>query len=139
MYVFSLWFSLDICTGAGLLDHVVVLFLVFKGASILFSIVAAIYIPIKYVDGGGGLVTKSCPTLCDPVDCSLPGSSVHGISQARNWSELPLPSARGLPTLEAEPASPACQADPSPPSHLGSPSGVGGLPFLCTLSSTYCL
>ena len=24
-----------------------------------------------------------CPTLCDPVDCSLPGSSVHGISQAR--------------------------------------------------------
>ena len=26
---------------------------------------------------------QSCPTLCDPVDCSLPGSSVHGISQAR--------------------------------------------------------
>ena len=24
-----------------------------------------------------------CPTLCDPIDCSLPGSSVHGISQAR--------------------------------------------------------
>ena len=24
---------------------------------------------------GGGLVTKSCPTLCDPLDCSLPGSS----------------------------------------------------------------
>ena len=24
-----------------------------------------------------------CPTLCDPVDCSLPGSSVHGIFQAR--------------------------------------------------------
>ena len=32
---------------------------------------------------GGGLVTKLCPTLCDPVDCSLPGSSVHGISQAK--------------------------------------------------------
>ena len=29
------------------------------------------------------LVTKSCPTLCDPRDCSLPGSSVHGIFQAR--------------------------------------------------------
>ena len=28
------------------------------------------------------LVTKSCPTLCDPVDCSPPGSSVRGISQA---------------------------------------------------------
>ena len=28
-------------------------------------------------------VAQSCPTLCDPMDCSPPGSSVHGISQAR--------------------------------------------------------
>ena len=28
-------------------------------------------------------VTESCPTLSDPMDCSLPGSSVHGIFQAR--------------------------------------------------------
>ena len=28
-------------------------------------------------------VTQSCPTLCDPMDCSLPGSSVHGIFHAR--------------------------------------------------------
>ena len=28
-------------------------------------------------------VTQSCLTLCDPMDCSLPGSSVHGILQAR--------------------------------------------------------
>ena len=28
-------------------------------------------------------VTQSCPTLCDPTDCSLPGSSIHGIFQAR--------------------------------------------------------
>ena len=28
-------------------------------------------------------VTQSCPTLCNPVDYSLPGSSVHGILQAR--------------------------------------------------------
>ena len=28
-------------------------------------------------------VTQSCPTLCNPIDCSLPGSSVHGIFQAR--------------------------------------------------------
>ena len=33
--------------------------------------------------GGGGLVTKSCLTLFDPLDCSQPGSSVHRISQAR--------------------------------------------------------
>ena len=30
-----------------------------------------------------GLVTKSCPTLVTPMDCSLPGSSIHGISQGR--------------------------------------------------------
>ena len=28
-------------------------------------------------------VAQSCPALCDPMDCSLPGSSVHGILQAR--------------------------------------------------------
>ena len=28
-------------------------------------------------------VTQACPTLCDPMDCSLPGSSIHGIFQAR--------------------------------------------------------
>ena len=31
----------------------------------------------------GGLVAKLCTILCDPIDCSPPGSSVHGISQAR--------------------------------------------------------
>ena len=33
--------------------------------------------------GGGGLVTKSCLTLCDTMDCSPPGSSVHDVLQAR--------------------------------------------------------
>ena len=35
-------------------------------------------------------VAQSCPTLCDPVDCSLPGSSVHGICQARilEWGAI---------------------------------------------------
>ena len=34
---------------------------------------------------------KSCPTLCDPIDCSSPGSSVHGILQARKveWVAIP--------------------------------------------------
>ena len=37
------------------------------------------------------LVTQSCPILCDPVDCSPPGSSVHGILQARilEWAAIP--------------------------------------------------
>ena len=36
------------------------------------------------------LVAQSCPTLCDPVDCSPPGSSVHGVSQARalEWGAI---------------------------------------------------
>ena len=35
---------------------------------------------------------QSCPTLCDPMDCSLPGSSVHGILQAviLEWIASPL-------------------------------------------------
>ena len=35
-------------------------------------------------------VIQSCPTLCDPMDCSLPGSSDHGIFQARvlEWGAI---------------------------------------------------
>ena len=33
---------------------------------------------------GGGLVTQSCPTLCDPMDYRLPGSCVHGDSPGKN-------------------------------------------------------
>ena len=38
-------------------------------------------------------VTQSCPTLCNPMDYSLPGSSVHGILQARilEWVAMPPP------------------------------------------------
>ena len=32
-----------------------------------------------------------CPTLSDPMDCSLPGSSVHGFSRQEYWSGVPLP------------------------------------------------
>ena len=37
-------------------------------------------------------VAQSCPTLRDPMDCSPPGSSVHGIFQARVLEWVPLPS-----------------------------------------------
>ena len=40
------------------------------------------------------LVTQSCPTLCDPVDCSLPGSSVLRILQARILEWVAMPSSR---------------------------------------------
>ena len=38
---------------------------------------------------------QSCPTLCDPMDCSLPGSSVHGILWARILEWATMPSSRG--------------------------------------------
>ena len=38
---------------------------------------------------------QSCPTLWDPLDCSLPGSSVHGILQARILEWVAMPSYRG--------------------------------------------
>ena len=41
------------------------------------------------------LVAQSCPTLCDPMDWSPPGSSVHGILQARILEWVVIPSSRG--------------------------------------------
>ena len=41
-------------------------------------------------------VAQSCPTLCDPTDCSPPGSSVHGILQARTLEWVATPSSRGI-------------------------------------------
>ena len=38
---------------------------------------------------------QSCPTLCDPMDCSPPGSTVHGILQARILEWVAMPSSRG--------------------------------------------
>ena len=40
-------------------------------------------------------VTQSCPTLCDPIDCSLPGSTVHGVLQARTLELVAVLSSRG--------------------------------------------
>ena len=41
------------------------------------------------------LVAQLCLTLCDPMDCSLPGSSVHGILQARILEWVTMPSSSG--------------------------------------------
>ena len=42
---------------------------------------------------------QSCPTLWDPIDCSLPGSSVHGILQARILEWVAIPFFRGSSQL----------------------------------------
>ena len=41
------------------------------------------------------LVAQLCPTLCDPLGCSRPGSSVHGVLQARILEWVAMPSSRG--------------------------------------------
>ena len=40
---------------------------------------------------------QSRPALCDPMDCSLPGSSAHGLLQARTLEWVAMPSSRGSP------------------------------------------
>ena len=56
--------------------------------------------------GRASEVTQSCLTLCDPTDCSLPGSSVHGIFQARVLEWVAFPSPGNLPDPGVEPRSP---------------------------------
>ena len=60
-------FSLNICPGVGLMDHNVTLC----------------------------VQAQSYPTLCDPMDCSPPGSSVHGVPQARILEWVAIPLSRG--------------------------------------------
>ena len=56
------------------------------------------------------LVTQSCVTLCDPMDCSLPGFPVHGFSRQEYLSGLPFPSPADLPDPRIESSSPAVPA-----------------------------
>ena len=64
--------------------------------------------------------------LCEPTDCSLPGSSVHGIlcpwnSRQKYWNGLPFPSPWDFPNPGIEPGPPALQADSLLLSHQGNP------------------
>ena len=47
-------------------------------------------------------VAQSCPTLSDPIDCSLPGSSMHGIFQARvlQWGAIAFSVPTGYRTFK---------------------------------------
>ena len=64
------------------------------------------------------LVTQSCLTLCNPMDCSLPGSSVHGILQAGILEWVPYCSPGDLPGSGIKPMSPALKADVLPSKSL---------------------
>ena len=50
--------------------------------------------------------TLLCPTFCDPMNCSLPGTSVQEILQKEYWSGLSCPPPGDLPNREIEPTSP---------------------------------
>ena len=48
-----------------------------------------------YLAAAAAKSLQSCPTLCNPMDCSPPGSSIHGILQARILEWVSMPSSRG--------------------------------------------
>ena len=60
------------------------------------------------------LVAQLYPTLWDPMDCSLPGSSIHGILQARTLEWVAIPFSKGSSQSRDQTRSPALQADSLP-------------------------
>ena len=59
---------------------------------------------------------QSCPTLRDPMDCSLPGSSIHGIFQARvlEWGAIAFSEEAGILEFNSNPAThPLCGMRPT--------------------------
>ena len=82
------------------------------------------------------LVPQLCPTLWDPMDCSLPGSSVQGILQTRILELFPSPG--DCPKLGIKPRSPTLQADSlsAEPPVKPKNTGVGSLSLLQRISPT---
>ena len=80
-------------------------------------------------------VTQSCPTFCDPMDCSPPCSSVHGIFQARVLEWVVISYSRAIfPKQGLNPDLPHCRQTLYSLSHQGSPyDSSWDLTNLCTL------
>ena len=78
------------------------------------------------------LVAQLCLTLCDPVDCSPPGSS-RDFSRQEYWSGLPFPSPGDLPNPGIKPGFLALQADSFPSEPQGSPVYVYHVVYICTV------
>ena len=73
------------------------------------------------------LVAHSCLTLCDPMNCSPPGSSVNGDSPDKNTRvDLPCPPPGDLPNPGIKPRSPMLQADSLPSEPPGKPEYWSG-------------
>ena len=69
-------------------------------------------------------VTQSCPTLCNPMDCSHQAPLSMGLSRQEFWSELPFPSPGDLPNPGIKPGSPALHTDTLPSEPPGKPQCV---------------
>ena len=123
------------------------LYFLWKARSFQPSVVHTEYRSFHFLLKVKVLVAQSCPTLCDSMDCSLPGSSVHGIHRARILEWLPCPSPGHLPNPGMEPGSPHCRqillttwairealllCSTVPLAVLCSPRGSGGLCNLLT-------
>ena len=76
-----------------------------------FTTILSVYI---YLLNMCVLVAQSCPTLFDSMDCSLPGSSIHRILQARILDWIAIPFSRGSSYPGIKPGSPLFQADSLP-------------------------
>ena len=70
-------------------------------------------------------VAQLCPTLCDPMDCSLPGASVHGILQERILEWVAVPFSRGSSQPRDRTQVSELQADSLLPEPPGKPKNVG--------------
>ena len=71
-----------------------------SGNSLLISLTTWPFLEIPTAPGFGkscllAKLLQSCPTLCDPIECSLPHFTVHGIFQARILKWVAMPSLRG--------------------------------------------
>ena len=90
---------------------------------------------------GLGLVSQLCPTLCSSTDCNPPGSSVHGILQARilEWVAVLFfrGSSQDLPNPGVKPRSLTLQADSLPFELTGKPIFFQGQPEIRKTQSFY--
>ena len=84
-------------------------------------------------------VSQSCPRLCNPMDCSPPGSSVHGILQARILEWVAIASTGELPNPGITPGSPAWQVDSLLSEPPGQPSWSDHLEQGSSRSRIWCL
>ena len=107
-----LWyFFFLICPSAGNLLKYVLCIIIFDQYAFFFK---NVYLVSRNCECVHAQFLQSCLTFCNPMDCSPPGSSVHGISRRESWRVLPFPSIGDLPHSGIKPLS------------LASPALVGG-------------